>query len=143
MRDRLERFIEPQEQDYEQALKEIHNGRKVSHWIWYIFPQLRGLGKSYMSDYYGIRDLDEAKAFLQDPYLGKHLQEISEALLNLDNDNATQIMGRPDDMKLKSSMTLFACADPENAVFEKVLEKFYNGQKDGQTLKMLSKESGE
>ena len=142
MRDRLERFIEPQEQDYEQALKEIRNGRKVRHWIWYIFPQLRGLGKSYMSDYYGIRDLDEAKAFLQDPYLGKHLQKISEALLNLDNDNATQIMGRPDDMKLKSSMTLFACADPENAVFEKVLEKFYNGHKDGRTLKMLSKENG-
>ena len=142
MRDRLERFIEPQEQDYEQALKEIRNGRKVSHWIWYIFPQLRGLGKSYMSDYYGIRDLDEAKAFLQDPYLGKHLQKISEALLNLDNDNATQIMGRPDDMKLKSSMTLFACADQENAVFEKVLEKFYNGHKDGRTLKMLSKENG-
>lgn len=142
MRDRLERFIEPQEQDYEQALKEIRNGRKVSHWIWYIFLQLRGLGKSYMSDYYGIRDLDEAKAFLQDPYLGKHLQKISEALLNLDNDNATQIMGRPDDMKLKSSMTLFACADPENAVFEKVLEKFYNGHKDGRTLKMLSKENG-
>ena len=142
MRDRLERFIEPQEQDYEQALKEIRNGRKVSHWIWYIFPQLRGLGKSYMSDYYGIRDLDEAKAFLQDPYLGKNLQKISEALLNLDNDNATQIMGRPDDMKLKSSMTLFACADPENAVFEKVLEKFYNGHKDGRTLKMLSKENG-
>ena len=142
MRDRLERFIEPQEQDYEQALKEIRKGRKVSHWIWYIFPQLRGLGKSYMSDYYGIRDLDEAKAFLQDPYLGKHLQKISEALLNLDNDNATQIMGRPDDMKLKSSMTLFACADPENAVFEKVLEKFYNGHKDGRTLKMLSKENG-
>lgn len=142
MRDRLERFIEPQEQDYEQALKEIRNGRKVSHWIWYIFPQLRGLGKSYMSDYYGIRDLDEAKAFLQDPYLGKHLQKISEALLNLDNDNATQIMGRPDDMKLRSSMTLFACADPENAVFEKVLEKFYNGHKDGRTLKMLSKENG-
>ena len=70
------------------------------------------------------------------------LQEISEALLNLDNDNATQIMGRPDDMKLKSSMTLFACADPENAVFEKVLEKFYNGHKDGRTLKMLSKENG-
>lgn len=140
MRDRLERFIEPQEQDYEQALKEIRNGRKVSHWIWYIFPQLRGLGKSYMSDYYGIRDLDEAKAFLQDPYLGKHLQKISEALLNLDNDNATQIMGRPDDMKLKSSMTLFACADPENAVFEKVLEKFYNGHKDRRTLKMLSKD---
>lgn len=142
MRDRLERFIEPQEQDYEQALKEIRNGRKVSHWIWYIFPQLRGLGKSYMSDYYGIRDLDEAKAFLQDPYLGKHLQKILEALLNLDNDNATQIMGRPDDMKLKSSMTLFACADPENAVFEKVLEKFYNGHKDGRILKMLSKENG-
>ena len=96
---------------------------------------MKGLGRSYTSDFYGIVDLDEAKAFLQDPYLGKHLQKISEALLNLDNDNATQIMGRPDDMKLKSSMTLFACADPENAVFEKVLEKFYNGHKDGRTLK--------
>lgn len=96
-----------------------------------------------MSDYYGIRDLEEAKAFLQDPYLGKNLKEISEALLNLDNDNATRIMGRPDDMKLKSSMTLFACADPENAVFEKVLEKFYSGRKDGRTLKILSKESRE
>lgn len=106
------------------------------------FRQLKGLGRSYTSDFYGIVDLDEAKAFLQDPYLGKHLQKISEALLNLDNDNATQIMGRPDDMKLKSSMTLFACADPENAVFEKVLEKFYNGHKDGRTLKMLSKENG-
>ena len=136
------RFIQAQQKDYQFALDEIKKGKKESHWIWYIFPQLRGLGKSYMSDYYGIRDLDEAKAFLQDPYLGKHLQKISEALLNLDNDNATQIMGRPDDMKLKSSMTLFACADPENAVFEKVLEKFYNGHKDGRTLKMLSKENG-
>ena len=112
----LKRFTEAQYRDYEQALKEIKNGRKESHWMWYIFPQLKGLGRSYTSDFYGIVDLDEAKAFLQDPYLGKHLQEISEALLNLDNDNATQIMGRPDDMKLKSSMTLFACADPENAV---------------------------
>lgn len=139
----LKRFTEAQYRDYEQALKEIKNGRKESHWMWYIFPQLKGLGRSYTSDFYGIVDLDEAKAFLQDPYLGKNLQEISEALLNLDNDNATQIMGRPDDMKLKSSMTLFACADPENAVFEKVLEKFYNGHKDGRTLKMLSKESRE
>lgn len=137
MRDRLERFIEPQEQDYEQALKEIRNGRKVSHWIWYIFPQLRGLGKSYMSDYYGIRDLDEAKAFLQDPYLGKHLQKISEALLNLDNDNATQIMGRPDDMKLKSSMTLFALAKPECEVFQKVLDKFFHGERDQRTVEIL------
>ena len=90
-----------------------------------------------------IKDLEEAKAFLQNPYLGKNLKEISEALLELDSDNATQVMGIPDNMKLKSSMTLFACADPETDVFEKVLEKFYNGQKDGQTLKMLSKESGE
>lgn len=143
MRDRLERFIEPQEQDYDQALKEIRNGRKTSHWIWYIFPQLRGLGRSYMSDYYGIRDLEEAKAFLQDPYLGKNLKEISEALLELDSDNATQVMGIPDDMKLKSSMTLFACADPETDVFGKVLEKFYNGHRDQKTLEMLAKENEE
>ena len=135
----LKRFTEAQYRDYEQALKEIKNGRKESHWMWYIFPQLKGLGRSYTSDFYGIENLDEAKAFLQDPYLGKNLQEIAAAL-ELDNDNATQIMGRPDDMKLKSSMTLFACADPENAVFEKVLEKFYNGHKDRRTLKMLSKD---
>lgn len=137
---KLKRFTEAQYRDYEQALKEIKNGRKESHWMWYIFPQLKGLGRSYTSDFYGIENLDEAKAFLQDPYLGKNLQEIAAALLELDNDNATQIMGRPDDMKLKSSMTLFACADPENAVFEKVLEKFYNGHKDRRTLKMLSKD---
>ena len=136
----LKRFTEAQYRDYEQALKEIKNGRKESHWMWYIFPQLKGLGRSYTSDFYGIENLDEAKAFFQDPYLGKNLQEIAAALLELDNDNATQIMGRPDDMKLKSSMTLFACADPENAVFEKVLEKFYNGHKDRRTLKMLSKD---
>lgn len=136
----LKRFTEAQYRDYEQALKEIKNGRKESHWMWYIFPQLKGLGRSYTSDFYGIENLDEAKAFLQDPYLGKNLQEIVAALLELDNDNATQIMGRPDDMKLKSSMTLFACADPENDLFEKVLEKFYNGHKDRRTLKMLSKD---
>ncbi len=136
----LKRFTEAQYRDYEQALKEIKNGRKESHWMWYIFPQLKGLGRSYTSDFYGIENLDEAKAFLQDPYLGKNLQEIAAALLELDNDNATQIMGRPDDMKLKSSMTLFACADPENDLFEKVLEKFYNGHKDRRTLKMLSKD---
>ena len=136
----LKRFTEAQYRDYEQALKEIKNGRKESHWMWYIFPQLIGLGRSYTSDFYGIENLDEAKAFLQDPYLGKNLQEIAAALLELDNDNATQIMGRPDDMKLKSSMTLFACADPENDLFEKVLEKFYNGHKDRRTLKMLSKD---
>lgn len=136
----LKRFTEAQYRDYEQAFKEIKNGRKESHWMWYIFPQLKGLGRSYTSDFYGIENLDEAKAFLQDPYLGKNLQEIAAALLELDNDNATQIMGRPDDMKLKSSMTLFACADPENDLFEKVLEKFYNGHKDRRTLKMLSKD---
>lgn len=120
----LKRFTEAQQRDYAQALREIQNGRKESHWIWYIFPQLKGLGRSYTSDFYGIVDLDEAKAFLQDPYLGKHLQKISEALLNLDNDNATQIMGRPDDMKLKSSMTLFACADPEMLFLRKYWKNF-------------------
>ena len=133
----LKRFTEAQYRDYEQALKEIKNGRKESHWMWYIFPQLKGLGRSYTSDFYGIVDLDEAKAFLQDPYLGKHLQEISEALLNLDNDNATQIMGRPDDMKLKSSMTLFALAKPECEVFQKVLDKFFHGERDQRTVEIL------
>lgn len=133
----LTRFIQVQQQDYPFALDEIKKGRKKSHWIWYIFPQLKGLGHSVMSEYYGIQDLEEAKAYLADPVLKAHLVEICNALLELDTNDAVAVMGRPDDKKLKSSMTLFDAASGHQEIFGKVLEKYYQGKRDGRTLQML------
>lgn len=133
----LSRFMKAHQSDYQRALTEIKNGKKVSHWMWYIFPQMKGLGHSSMSEYYGIRDLDEARAYLADPVLGKHLIEICEALLSLDTEDATEVMGQPDDRKLKSSMTLFDAATESLDVFQMVLDKYYHGKKDYRTLKML------
>lgn len=135
----LSRFVTAQERDYSTALSEIRNGRKVSHWMWYIFPQLRGLGRSLMSDYYGIQDLDEAIAFLNDSYLGANLRNITQALLALDQTNPTLVFGRPDDMKLRSSMTLFTCAAPGEQLFRDVLEQYFNGNMDSRTIHMLKK----
>lgn len=133
----ISRFIKVHQSDYQRALSEIKNGKKVSHWMWYIFPQIKGLGRSSISEYYGIQDLNEAKAYLADPILGKHLIEICEALLSLDTNDATEVMGRPDDRKLKSSMTLFDTATDSLDVFQMVLDKYYHGKKDYHTLKML------
>ena len=133
----ISRFMNAHQTDYQRALTEIKNGKKVSHWMWYIFPQLKGLGRSFTSEYYGIQDLDEAKAYLADPILGKHLIEICNALLSLDTNDATEVMGRPDDRKLKSSMTLFDAATESSDVFRLVLVKYYNGKKDYRTLEML------
>ncbi len=133
----ISRFMKAHQSDYQRALSEIKNGKKVSHWMWYIFPQMKGLGHSPMSEYYSIRDLDEARAYLADPVLGKHLTEICEALLSLDTDDATEVMGQPDDRKLKSSMTLFDAATESLDVFQMVLDKYYHGKKDCRTLKML------
>ena len=133
----LRRFISAQKQDYLTALEEIRRGRKRSHWMWYIFPQLRGLGMSSTSYFYGIESLEEARAFLDDPYLGGNLREISQALLSLDTGDARSVMGSPDDLKLRSSMTLFSLAAPEEPVFKKVLEKFYRGVQDPTTLRIL------
>lgn len=134
----LERFKKAQEFDFATALAEIRNGRKVSHWMWYIFPQLAGLGMSSTSQYYGICDLEEAKAYLEDEYLRDHLMTICEALLSLDTSDALAVFGRPDNMKLRSSMTLFAQAS-DNDIFQKVLEKYFEGKMDGRTVKMLQK----
>lgn len=139
----LERFIRAQETDYEQALEEIRAGRKRSHWIWYIFPQIRGLGRSHMSEYYGIQSLEEAVAYAGHPVLGARLREISQALLALDSSDPWEVMGPPDDMKLKSSMTLFGAAAPEEPVFQKVLDKFFGGRSDGATLKILERQKKE
>lgn len=105
--------------------------------MWYIFPQMKGLGHSSMPEYYGIRDLDEARVYLADPVLGKHLIEMCEALLSLDTDDAAEVMGQPDDRKLKSSMTLFDAATESLDVFQMVLDKYYHGKKDCCTIKML------
>ena len=133
----LERFYEAQEYDYETALSEIRNGRKESHWMWYIFPQVSGLGRSTMAEYYAIRSREEAKAYIEDPILGKRLIEISWALLQVDSDDAEEVMGWPDNLKLRSCMTLFAEVAPEQPVFRSVLEKFYDGEMDGKTLDIL------
>lgn len=132
----LNRFLTAQERSYDAALSEIRSGRKRTHWMWYIFPQIDGLGRSSTAQYYAISDLQEAKEYYAHPVLGPRLVEITEALLKLDGDNATAVMGYPDDLKLKSSMTLFAIASG-NPVFTKVLDKYFDGRQDRWTVKIL------
>jgi uncharacterized protein (DUF1810 family) len=133
----LTRFLTAQERDYPAALAEIKNGRKRSHWMWYIFPQIAGLGFSETSKFYAIKDQAEATIYLQHPVLGKRLVEISTALLELEDNHATRIFGSPDDMKLKSSMTLFGALPGTDPVFTQVLAKYFNGITDWQTLRLL------
>ena len=133
----LKRFLEAQENDYETALAEIKRGRKQSHWMWYIFPQIAGLGFSSTSKFYVIKDRAEAESYLAHPILGKRLIEISNALLEVEGKTANQIFGSPDDVKLKSSMTLFGALENTNPVFRKVLDKYFNGAKDQRTLEQI------
>lgn len=133
----ISRFVEAQKRSYQSALAEIKNGRKLSHWMWYIFPQIRGLGRSSTSQYYAIQSLDEATEFLRAPYLGGNLLEICQALTALKTNNATEVFGKPDDVKLKSSMTLFSLVPNANPVFQNVLDKYYDGKLDRRTLKIL------
>ena len=132
----LSRFITAQERSYDAALREIRSGRKRTHWMWYIFPQIAGLGFSQTAQYYAISSLQEAKDYYAHPVLGKRLVEISEALLALDSCDATSVMGYPDDLKLCSSMTLFSVASGD-PVFAKVLDKFSSGRQDAKTLSIL------
>ena len=133
----VSRFISAHKQSYRNALEEIRNGRKESHWMWFIFPQIHGLGYSPTSQYYAIQSLDEAAAFLRDPYLGGSLIEICHALLDLETSNATAVFGRPDDMKLRSSMTLFSLVPGADPVFQDVLDKYFAGERDQKTLRIL------
>ena len=133
----LDRFLEVQERMYEIALKEIKNGEKESHWMWYIFPHLRGLGKSQMAYAYGINGIEEAKAYIEHPVLSARLIEICEALLEHKNGDIEDILGDIDAMKLRSSMTLFAFISEKNSVFFQVLECFYDGKMDEYTLKLI------
>lgn len=133
----MKRFLEAQAKDFDRALNEIKNGKKVSHWMWYIFPQIAGLGHSSTANFYAIKDVDEASEFLHHPILGERLRQISNELLKLKTKDAHQVFGSPDDMKLRSSMTLFAEVPNTDPVFEKVLEKFFSGEKDQKTLNKL------
>jgi uncharacterized protein (DUF1810 family) len=133
----LARFVRAQENDYAHALSEIRNGRKRTHWMWYIFPQLDGLASSATSKYYSIKSLAEAKAYLDHPILGPRLLECVEAALRVEDRTATEIFGTPDDLKLRSSATLFACASPQDSVFDRLLTKYYRGERDGRTLQLL------
>lgn len=135
----LDKYLAAQRRDYDDALREIRGGRKRSHWIWYIFPQLDGLGYSPTAQYYGLRDLEQAKDYMAHPVLGARLVEISEALLALPCSDPTAVMGYPDDLKLCSCMTLFELAAPEQPVFGKVLDKFYGGRRDPLTLRLLGR----
>jgi uncharacterized protein (DUF1810 family) len=138
MNDDLERFRIAQQRYYPIALQEIKAGQKRSHWMWFIFPQIVGLGYSETAQYYAIKNIDEAKAYMEDETLGRNLIEISEALLDVESDNADEVMGWPDNLKLKSSMTLFSLAKPECEVFQKVLNKFFHGERDQKTVEILS-----
>jgi uncharacterized protein (DUF1810 family) len=133
----LGRFVEAQAGDYETALAEIRNGRKRSHWMWYIFPQIDGLGSSAMSRRYAIRSLDEARAYLAHPMLGPRLVEIAEAALGARGRTAHEIFGSPDDMKLRSCATLFSRVTPADSVFVRLLETFFEGKPDARTLERL------
>ena len=133
----LSRFVTAQQRSYSTALSEIRSGRKYSHWMWYIFPQIAGLGFSSTAQFYAISSLQEAKDFLADPYLGANLLEISAALLANPSDDPRYVMGYPDDLKLCSCMTLFREAGPQYPVFQQVLDKFYNGYPDERTLALI------
>jgi uncharacterized protein (DUF1810 family) len=133
----LERFKEAQERDFAIALQEIKNGRKRSHWMWYIFPQLAGLGMTETSRYYAIKNMQEATDYLMDEELGNRLAEICRVLLELDMNDPRNIFGSPDDLKLHSSITLFDAVPATFPVFGRVLDKFYGGKRDTRTLELL------
>lgn len=132
----LIRFLEAQEDIYTVALKELKEGRKRSHWMWYIFPHLKHLGRSYNAKYYGISGIEEAAAYLENPVLGQRLREVSMAVLNLPTDNAKEVFGGIDSLKLRSSMTLFDMLSPDD-VFARVLDKYFNGQRDNRTVVII------
>jgi uncharacterized protein (DUF1810 family) len=133
----LDRFLKAQEDMYDAALDELKSGRKRSHWIWFIFPQLAGLGQSPTAQYYGIKSLDEAAAYLKHPVLGGRLHESLKVLQTLEQTNADQVFGELDAMKFRSSLTLFAEADGADPIVEGALQRWFGGRKDEKTLHLL------
>ena len=136
---RLDRFIEAQEGDYENALAEIRAGRKRSHWMWYVFPQFIGLGNSPTSVHYAIKSRAEAEAYLAHPILGPRLLECAEAVVQVQNRSAHEIFGSPDDLKLRSSATLFASVSPDASVFHRIIGTYFDGKPDVRTTELMSR----
>ena|SRR5436190_1941045 len=134
------RFFQAQETTYEQAISEIGNGRKRTHWMWFIFPQFAGLGFSYQSKLYAINSLDEARAYLRHPILGPRLLEAAKGCLQIEGKTAHDVFGTPDDAKLRSSMTLFSLASSGETVFQDVLAKFFDGEPDRRTLELIERQ---
>jgi len=137
----LNRFVEAQEDTYQRALGEIKRGRKQSHWMWFIFPQIEGLGHSSTARFYAIKNGDEAKAYLNHSVLGARLTECSQVLLRIKGQSASEIFGYPDDLKLRSCMTLFASVSEPESVFSRVLRQYFEGQPDQRTIDLLKKSS--
>jgi uncharacterized protein (DUF1810 family) len=135
----LGRFLKAQSNDYDLALDEVRGGRKRSHWMWYIFPQLQGLGSSPTARQYAIGSLEEAEAYLQHPVLGARLREIAEAALEVEGHSVQEVFGSPDDLKLKSCATLFALVSQPGSVFDRLLSKYFQGQQDSGTLRLLGR----
>ena len=138
----LDRFVQAQEGTYAQALSEIRSGRKRSHWMWFVFPQFDGLGLSATSRQYAIKSVAEAEAYLAHAILGPRLLEISTAALNVAGRTALEIFGSPDDMKLRSCATLFATVSPAGSVFDQLLERYFGGERDQRTLRLLEPPPG-
>ena len=136
---KLNRFIQAQERVYSNVLAELKSGHKTTHWMWFIFPQILGLGHSPTAKLYAIRNLDEASQYLNHSLLGARLLECSETLLGINGRSVTDIFGWPDDLKLKSSMTLFSCVAGSDSVFDEVLNRFFQGEQDTSTLQLLGK----
>ena len=134
----LQIFVQAQEDIYEQALAELKNGSKESHWMWFVFPQIAGLGNSEMARKYAIPNLADAKAYLSHDLLGSRLRECTEAVLAVEGRTAHEILGSPDDVKLKSCMTLFEVADGPDSIFSSILEKYFEGQRDERSLMILN-----
>jgi uncharacterized protein (DUF1810 family) len=133
----LQRFVGAQERVYDQVLNELRSGRKRTHWMWYIFPQIAGLGHSSISQHYAIRNAEEARQYLAHPVLGARLRECASILLNLQGRSASEVFGYPDDVKLKSSMTLFAQLEGQQSEFAQVLDTYFQGQQDERTIALL------
>jgi uncharacterized protein (DUF1810 family) len=133
----LKRFADAQSTEYDDALAELRAGRKRGHWIWFIFPQLKGLGRSAASEYYGIGSVEEARAYLRHPVLGTRLKECTEMVNRIEGSTVEEIFGFPDNLKFRSSMTLFARAAEDGSPFETALEKYFDGEPDAKTIELL------
>jgi uncharacterized protein (DUF1810 family) len=136
----LARFVRAQEYNYQEALSEIRNGRKRSHWMWYVFPQFHGLGSSPTTRRFAIKSIEEAEAYLRHPLLGPRLLECCEAAVSVEGSSALDVFGSPDDMKLRSCATLFSRVSPGGSVFERLLDRYFGGERDDKTLRLI--ESG-